>query len=120
MPKRKQLRKHREKLRQKLIQEGERLKNLRLTDPDLFRLCGPYNRPCCQALTHDGTLCKREALTTSTYINRLKCCLLCWQHAIGYGVYGILKVVQGAAENQLSWDEYCAIHPKECLKYFEK
>lgn len=118
MTKKKRLRKLKLLNAKREREEIERLKKLRLDHPDLYRLCGDDQKPCCQARTLDGYKCMRAALTTKSYINRVKCCLLCWQHALAYGVYGLLKVGQMAAENTLSWDEYCNLYPEKCDEYF--
>ena len=118
MPKKKKIRKEKAKLKKLREQELEILRNLKLDHPDLYRLC--ENKPCCQAKTLDGKRCSRPAMTTRTYIKKFKCCMLCYQHALLYGVYGLLKVGQMAVDADYSMDEYCAYHPDECLEYFEK
>lgn len=97
--------------------EIKQLKKLRRQHPDLYRKCGKYT--CCQAMTKDGRRCSRAALSKRTYIHKVKCCLLCWQHALIYGVYGLYKVSQMAVESNYSWDEYCALYPNKCEAYFK-
>lgn len=101
--------------------ELEELKKLRLTHPDLYKRCGRNkDQPCCQATNLDGSKCSREALTSRTYIRKVKCCLLCWQHSTVFGLYGLFKVAQMAAESSLDWDTYCVLHPAKCESYFKK
>ena len=101
--------------------ELEQLKKLRLSHPDLYRKCGRNkDQPCCQAKNLDGSRCSRAALTSRTYIQRIKCCMLCWQHSMFFSVYGILKIGQMAAESSLDWDTYCLLHPNKCEEYFKK
>ena len=55
-------------------------------EPDelLRRRCD--GRACCQARTASGNLCRRPAiLNGETYNRKLRCCLVCWQHARIYG-----------------------------------
>lgn len=113
MPKRR-VKNPKKRLEQELAREQKKLKNLKLVEPELFRRCG--DSPCCQAQNRDGSLCTRPAMTSKTYINRLKCCYLCWQHALSYGVYGLYRLAKLATEAQLDWDSYCVLNPEECEK----
>src|SRR3989344_961315 len=54
------------------------------------RICDDYS--CCQAPLKNGRLCSRKAMTIKTYFEKYQCCLLCWQHAKVYGIYGILSL----------------------------
>jgi hypothetical protein len=119
MTKKKHLRKEKKRIAQLRARELETLRKLRISHPALYRKCGPNREPCCQAITEDGYRCTRAALTTKSYIHRVRCCLLCWQHALIYGVYGLLKIGQAAAESTLSWEDYCFLYPEKCEAYFE-
>jgi len=90
----------------------KKLKQLKKTNPELFRMCGSI--PCCQSRTLKGELCHRPAMTQSTYIKKVRCCFLCWQHATFYGMYGLLQFFKLAAEKDLTWDEYCFMYPEYC------
>lgn len=86
------------------------------------RFCeyGDKKVPCCQARTCDGTLCKRPSMFGgSIKIPNMECCDLCWQHAKEFGVYGLFKLLKMAADQQLSWGEYYALHPEEVLSALE-
>ncbi len=100
------------RLMRELAEENRNLRDLQLTHPEMFRRCGDL--PCCQALNTDGSLCMRQAMTTKTYIQKVRCCYLCWQHALIYGVYLTYKLVKLAGTAHLDWDTYCAYYPDEC------
>jgi hypothetical protein len=100
------------KIRNQLKKEKKILKNLKLKFPEIFRKCGKY--PCCQAETKNGVFCTRPALTDKTYFQSLRCCYLCWQHALSYGVYGLLKISKAASTSHMDMDEYCYYFPDEC------
>lgn len=121
MPGKKKSRKLNKQLRirlaKELREEKERLKELKLNNPEMFRRCG--NKPCCQAMNTNGTPCTRPAMTEKTYVQSLRCCYLCWQHSLIYGVYVLFKIAKSAAESQLSWEEYCSIHPDKCDTYIQ-
>lgn len=106
------------KLQKELDREAEKMKKLKLKHPLLFRRCG--DKPCCQAVTADGSLCHRPALTDKTYYQAIHCCYLCWQHALGYGVYTLLKMGQTISTAQLDWDTYCAYYPQECEEMLKR
>ena len=90
--------------------ELEKLSNIR---PDLFRRCG--GDYCCQAMTKEGVQCSRPAmLGAKTYIQKINCCMLCWQHASQVGLYALYKGLQFMNERNMSWDEYCALNPEYC------
>lgn len=99
--------------------EKERLREIRVAYPEMFEICDDYGTPCCQAATKKGEQCRRPALTTKTYYQRVRCCYLCWQHALMYGVYGILATGKAVYESGLSWDEYCFLNPEKCEDYFD-
>ncbi len=91
------------------------VKELRKEHPALFRKCGPDRTLCCQATTLQGRLCDRPAMYGSrTYFKKIKCCMLCWQHAQIYGVYGLYRALQYMIESNMSWEEYCAMNPSWC------
>lgn len=105
------------KLKQELAEEKRILRELKLNNPEMFRRCG--DKPCCQAYNIDGSECSRQAMTEKTYIKSVRCCYLCWQHSLVYGVYVLFKVAKSAAEAQLSWEDYCSYYPDECLNYIK-
>ena len=99
----------------KAAKELEKLSNAR---PDLFRRCG--GNYCCQATTADGHQCTRPSmLGAKTYIKKINCCMLCWQHASQVGLYGLYKGMQFMHERNMSWDEYCALNPEYCTDMFK-
>jgi len=116
MTKKKRLRNLQEVARREKLMELERLRILRRDHPDLFRLCGPKNLPCCQAYTKSGNKCSRPAMTQKFYIESQKCCLVCWQHALNLGVYFLLWVADQALQSSLSWEEYCFMYPEVCAE----
>ena len=98
--------------------EEKRLKKMKLVEPELFRRCGDV--PCCQSRNQDGSMCNRPAMTDRTFIRRMKCCYLCWQHALTYGVYGLYRLAKLAGTLHLDWDSYCALYPEECNQILKK
>jgi hypothetical protein len=100
------------RVRNEIKKEKKRLKKLKISYPEIFRKCGNY--PCCQAVNQNGNLCSRPAMTDKTYFQSLRCCYLCWQHALSYGVYGLLKIAKSASTMHMDMDEYCAYFPEEC------
>lgn len=103
-----------QQLKKRLETEAKTLESLKLAYPEMFRKCG--NSPCCQAQNENGTMCSRQAMTSRTYIQRIRCCYLCWQHAKMYGVYIISKLAMAVYNSNLSMDEYCVLYPEECEK----
>jgi len=83
------------RIRKQLEREKERLRKIRVAFPEMFKVCDANGTPCCQAATSEGVQCKRPALTTRTYYQRVRCCYLCWQQEAMYGVYGILATCKG-------------------------
>lgn len=106
------------KMARRLRQEAARLAELKKTAPEMFRLCG--DKPCCQGRNADGRPCQRPAVTETTYIPRMRCCYLCWEHIAFYGLYATYRLAKVAGTAHLSWDEYCAYFPKECEEILEK
>lgn len=100
------------KIIKELKAEKKNICQLRLAHPEMFRKCG--DSPCCQATNTDGTLCTRPAMTDKSYIKTIRCCYLCWQHALIYGVYITYKLAKLAGTAHLDWDSYCAYYPNEC------
>lgn len=115
MPPKKKIRNLKYKLEKELQRETSIILKLKKTNPELFRIC--EGKTCCQAIKHDGTPCTRPAVTDKTYIKRLRCCFLCWQHSLIYGVYLTYKVVKTLTEKDLSMDEWCRLYPEECMEY---
>lgn len=105
------------RIRNEIKKEKKALAKLSRQLPELFRKCS--GKPCCQAQTVDGYMCTRPAMSEYTYIKRLRCCFLCWQHALAYGVYGLLKIAKSAATAHMDMDEYCAYFPEECNEMLE-
>lgn len=112
MPTQKKIRRLQKDLQKELRRENIRLRKLKLTNPEMFRRCGDV--PCCQATNEDGSYCSRPALTDKSYIEKVRCCYLCWQHALSFGVYLTYKLAKLAGTAHLDWDSYCALYPEEC------
>jgi hypothetical protein len=107
------------KLKKELDKEKSRLSRLKIDYPELFRKCG-NDQICCQATNKDRSFCNRPAMTTKTYSMKLRCCFLCWQHSLAYGVYAINKLANLLYSSSMDMDTYCSIYPHECEELLRK
>lgn len=107
----------RRRYKKEIRKELSNLKKLKLEHPAMFRKCG--DKPCCMALTEQGQPCSRPAMTSKTYIKRLKCCYLCWQHSLIYGVYVLFKIAKNIGTMDMEWDDYCSNFPDDCNEYLK-
>lgn len=89
----------------------------------------------CNAITRSGKRCTREATYTlpkwlyRSYDDRAKlmatgklrmsqgmsCCAFCTQHWTVFGASYLAKASKSLYTSQMSYDEYCALFPKECM-----
>lgn len=103
-------RRSRSRHRVKPVKPVKRVKRVKSPSPKV---------PMCQATTVTGARCSRPSVTGFAYIERLKCCHLCWQHAGMLGIDLGLKVTKTLGTMHLTTDDYYALYPDEYERYLD-